>query len=233
MKPLALVLSCEHAVNTVPKAYYALFAPYQALLKTHRGIDFGALALAMALNKRFNCDFVQAKATRLLIDCNRSLSHRQCFSEVTRPLPQAEKTQVIQHYYLPFRQKVEHYIKKHIEQQRQVLHLSTHSFTPLWKECQRHADLGLLYDPKRLSEATLARGWREQLRQQDRRLKVRMNYPYRGSSDGFTTALRKQFAGKDYLGIEIEVNQSLIEDKKRFNALINLLSETLKSLGLG
>jgi hypothetical protein len=35
---------------------------------------------------------------------------------------------------------------------------------------------------------------------------VRFNYPYLGKADGFTTFMRKQFP-KNYIGIEIEVNQ--------------------------
>ncbi|MEO8497655.1 MAG: N-formylglutamate amidohydrolase, partial [Planctomycetota bacterium] len=35
------------------------------------------------------------------------------------------------------------------------------------------------------------------------------NYPYQGRSDGFTTELRKKFSAADYLGIEIEVRNSL------------------------
>jgi hypothetical protein len=35
---------------------------------------------------------------------------------------------------------------------------------------------------------------------------LRRNYPYRGQSDGLTTALRRQF-GARYLGIELEINQ--------------------------
>jgi hypothetical protein len=37
-------------------------------------------------------------------------------------------------------------------------------------------------------------------------MKVRFNYPYKGTSDGLTTTLRKKF-GPQYVGIEIEINQ--------------------------
>src|SRR5258708_5592617 len=118
MKAIALVISCEHAVNTVPKAYQTLFEPYQHLLQSHRGMDFGALEIALAFRAHFECDFRQAQATRLLIDCNRSLKHRTCFSEITATLPQQEKALIIQQYYLPFRQDVENRIKMHIQQRR-------------------------------------------------------------------------------------------------------------------
>src|SRR3546814_206608 len=124
MKEIALIISCEHAVNIVPSTYQDLFAPHLELLQTHRGLDIGAQAMALSFNQQFNCDLVQAQTTRLLIDCNRSLHHRNCFSEITTSLPKEEKDHLIQQYYLPFRQQVEDNIKKHIQQGKLVLHLS-------------------------------------------------------------------------------------------------------------
>ncbi|MBA2650947.1 MAG: N-formylglutamate amidohydrolase [Tatlockia sp.] len=230
MKKIALILSCEHAVNTVPKAYKKLFATHHNLLQTHRGIDIGSLEMARIFSKVFNCDFVQAQATRLLIDCNRSLSHRLCFSEITSVLSATEKAQLIEDYYLPYRQKIEGLIKQHIQQGKQVLHLSVHSFTPTLNELERNIDLGLLYDPKRASEKKLASSWLRYIKLQDKTLRAYSNKPYLGVSDGFTTALRKQFAEKEYAGIEIETNQKLLEDTKTLNYLSLLLATTLKSL---
>lgn len=229
MKTIALVLSCEHAVNAVPNAYKRLFAPHQALLQTHRGIDFGSLAITNYLSQRFACDFAQAQTTRLLIDCNRSLTHPHCFSEISSLLSQEEKTQLIQQYYLPFRQEVERCIKKHIAQGQQVLHLSIHSFTPVLNNIPRNADIGLLYDPRRNSEKILARRWQKCLKQESN-LRIRMNYPYSGTSNGFTVALRKQFADHDYAGIEVETNQALVANAKSLSSLSNVLASTLKSL---
>jgi hypothetical protein len=36
---------------------------------------------------------------------------------------------------------------------------------------------------------------------------VKMNQPYKGTDDGFTTYLRKKFDPEHYAGIELEVNQ--------------------------
>ncbi|MBA3536059.1 MAG: N-formylglutamate amidohydrolase [Tatlockia sp.] len=230
MKEIALVVSCEHAVNTVPEAYKTLFAPHQHLLNTHRGFDIGTLTIARAFVKIFNCDFVQARATRLLIDCNRSLWHRLLFSEITKSLPKNEKELLIQLFYLPYRQKVEDRIKTHIQEGKQVLHLSIHSFTPVFNEVLRNIDIGLLYDPKRKNEKMLAQRWQQQIKQQTKNIQVRMNCPYRGIADGFTTALRKQFAEPNYIGIEIESNQKLVSDSEFLNYLASLLTETLKPI---
>jgi len=230
MKEIALVVSCEHAVNTVPEVYKPLFAPHLPLLDTHSGIDFGALSIAQDFKKRLDCDFVQSEVTRLLIDCNRSLSHRQCFSKVTASLSKQEKAIIIQQFYLPFRQEVENHIKKHIQKRKQVLHLSIHSFTPDLNGIKRNTDIGLLYDPKRTSEKTLARRWQQQFKLEDKNLRVRLNYPYRGITDGFTAVLRRQFPDEDYIGLEIEANQALVEDLQFLRYLSNLYIQTLKPL---
>jgi len=54
----------------------------------------------------------------------------------------------------------------------------------------RNADIGFLYDPRRPSEKELAQLWREEIKKQCSDYRIRMNYPYTGISDGFTTALR-------------------------------------------
>lgn len=232
MKSIALVLSCEHAVDTVPEAYKHRFSSYQDLLKSHRGIDFGALNITHHLQAVFGCEFVVASATRLLIDCNRSLSHPNCFSEITLSWTKEDKNQLIQNYYLPFRQNVERIIKNHIADGQFVCHLSIHSFTPILNHQVRTADIGLLYDPKRSSERVFALNWQHHLRQQAPTFRVRRNYPYRGTSDGFTAALRKQFIDKHYLGLEVESNQALTEDKKSLFDLATVLATTLQTLFL-
>ena len=58
-------------------------------------------------------------------------------------------------------------------------------------------------------------------------LRVRMNYPYRGVSDGLTRALRRRHGDRDYAGIELELNQELIGDPRRFAALQRVLADSL------
>lgn len=229
MKPTILLLSCEHAVNTVPPAYLHAFHQHEALLHTHRAVDFGALDIAMHLSKTLNCHYTSATITRLLIDCNRSLTHAHCFSAVTQPLSDIEKQQLIDKYYLPYRQQTETLIKNHIKDGYQVFHLSCHSFTPVLNGITRNAGIGLLYDPKRHGEKEVARQWHGILSQQtDYRL--RMNYPYRGNSFGFTNDLRKRYPESDYLGLELEVNQALVQDKKALDTLMKALSSSLGEL---
>ncbi|MFZ4076698.1 MAG: N-formylglutamate amidohydrolase [Legionellaceae bacterium] len=145
MKKIAVVISVEHAVNTIPKAYQGLFSKDEAVLNTHRAVDFGAKTIAEHLASQVPCDYYEATVSRLLIDCNRSLSHPTCFSEFTKPLSADDKETLIHDYYLPFRQPIEQCIESHIKNNRQVLHLSIHSFTHELHGIQRNAAIGLLY----------------------------------------------------------------------------------------
>jgi len=43
---------------------------------------------------------------------------------------------------------------------------------------------------------------------------TRRNYPYLGCSDGFTTWLRQRFPERCYVGIELEINQKHVRDRR-------------------
>lgn len=230
IKKTALIISCEHGVNTIPKPYTDLFAPHQETLNTHRGIDFGALACAQYLHQHCGGDLVLAEASRLLIDCNRSLNHSHCFSEITESLPDETKQNIINRYYLPYRNQVNALIKQHINRGHTVLHLSIHSFTPIMNDLVRTADIGLLYDPRREPEKRMAGLWQKELKQQAPEYRVRMNYPYRGISDGLTSAMRKQYKANDYIGIEVESNQALTQEKASLTQIKKLLTASLTAL---
>ena len=206
-----LMVTCEHATCAIPAPYRALFAGQQALLATHRGFDLGALILARRLAKAYQAPLFAGKASRLLIDLNRSLHHPRVFSPTSRALSAPERQKIVERYYLPHRQAVTAALSQALGRHKSVLHVSVHSFTPVLNGEVRQTDLGLLFDPRRPGEVTLARGWKQALKEAEPRLRVRFNYPYRGTSDGFTTALRRQFGPRRYVGMELEINQGLLQ----------------------
>jgi predicted N-formylglutamate amidohydrolase len=188
------------------------------------------LALAKHLAEVLPSDFIQATISRLVIDCNRGLKHRTCFSEISRSLPEQDKQHIIQEYYLPYRNQVERAIQHQLEQGYQVWHLSIHSFTPVWNNQTRSTDIGLLYDPKRTVEKILAQRLKETLQDQKPLFKVRMNYPYQGIGDGLTTDLRKKYPPSHYLGLEIEINQALVSHPSTFEPLKQVLLASIQQL---
>lgn len=201
------MITCEHGGNHIPTRYRQLFADVEALLQTHRGYDAGALELARELAKALAAPLFFSTTSRLLIDLNRSVGHPRLYSEATRGTPDSVRDEILERYYLPHRNKVEAGIAEAIAHGRRVIHVASHSFTPMFDGAARNADIGLLYDPARSGEVELCRHWQAQLRALAPNLKVRRNYPYAGKSDGLTAYLRRRFPAEVYIGIELEVNQ--------------------------
>ncbi|HUX63212.1 N-formylglutamate amidohydrolase [Sulfuricella sp.] len=201
------LITCEHGGNLIPSRYRHLFTGFEALLQTHRGYDAGALALARELARALAAPLFVSTTSRLLIDLNRSIGHPRLYSEATRDAPVGVRSEILKNYYLSYRNKVEADIAEAIAHGSRVIHVASHSFTPVLDGAVRNADIGLLYDPARSGEAELCRRWQAQLKSWAPELKVRRNYPYAGKSDGFTAYLRRRFPVEAYIGIELEVNQ--------------------------
>lgn len=207
------IVSCEHASCDIPAAYGVGIPPRHA--PDHTAFDIGAEAYAKELAQALTAPLFCAKISRLLIDCNRSLSHPHVFGRALRAAPVPLKQQLIDNYYLPYRQKIENAIVQAQQESRPVVHLAAHSFTPVLKGVTRRADIGLLYDPQRQNEKHFALRWQAMLKHSAPHLRVRRNYPYRGVSDSLTTALRRRYDERDYLGFEIEINQALFDQAPR------------------
>jgi len=205
----AFLISCEHGGNLVPLTYRELFAATGELLASHRGYDIGVLPLARRFARGLQAPLLVSQITRLLVDLNRSEGHPRLFSELTRQLPEPARQQLLYEYYDPYRQQVRRKIQKLIRSEEAVIHLSVHSFTPVLDGKSRTADIGLLYDPGRPAEVEFCTLWQRLLQAALPELKIRRNYPYRGVSDGLVTHLRQLYPAAQYLGIELEVNQSL------------------------
>jgi len=110
-------------------------------------------------------------------------------------------------YYFPYRQQVEADVEAAAKRGRRVVHLSIHTFTPVLDGEARRADVGLLYDPRRAGEIAFCAKLKAAILDRRPDLSVRKNYPYLGTADGFTTAIRKKWSAAEYVGIEVEVNQ--------------------------
>ena len=207
-----LFITCEHAGNEVPDAYRDLFIGHEHLLPTHRGWDPGALTLAHEMAERFHAPLYFATTTRLLVDLNRSIGTPDLHSEATRHLSLQERRTILESYYHPHRQRTEGAIGEAVAVGDRVVHIASHSFTPELDGHVRTADVGLLYDPARGGEVALASHWLAALRGRDSSLRLRRNYPYLGTSDGLTMALRRQHSPERYIGLELEVNQRYVEE---------------------
>lgn len=227
-----LVVTCEHASNAVPRGASVLLKGAGSLLSTHRGWDRGTPPLARAMARRFNAPLFMGAATRLLIDLNRSLERGRAFSEFTRGLDPLARALLADRHWTPHRDAVTEEIGREVDAGGRVLHIGVHSFTPVLRGVRRNADVGLLYDPRRALEKSLCAAWLAALATAAPGLRCRKNYPYLGTSDGFTTTLRKRFPPDHYAGIELEVNQRLLRGGDTLDAALtrNLLGSLAQAL---
>ena len=231
---VVVVLTCEHGGNRIPSAYRALFSDAERILKSHRGWDPGALNVAKAMSKLLGVELFSSTTSRLLVELNRSLGHRSLFSEFTQNLPVAEQHQIINRYWQPYRDEVTARVDSLVNAGCQVVHLSVHSFTPIWEGTPRKTSIGLLYDPRRPLERSLCKSWKARLRDAQPEYSIHSNQPYRGVADGFTTTLRRRYdtgtgSNGQYNGIEVEINQALVHPAtvRQIHSIAALLSQSL------
>ena len=224
-----LLVTCEHGGNRVPARYRHLFAAHAALLGTHRGYDPGALAFARDLANRLAATCFVSTVSRLLVDLNRSIGHPKLYSEATRDAPPVLRREILDAHYLPYRNAVHAHIADAVARGARVVHISSHSFTPVLDGVVRDADIGLLYDPGRPGEAALCRHWQAALAAALPEFRVRRNYPYTGKSDGLTAYLRRHYGANDYVGIEFEINQKHVRPASQWRGLRPAIIDALRA----
>ena len=212
MQKDTLIFSCEHGGNEVPPDYAPLFVGHEALLPTHRGWDMGALKLAQEMAAFFDAPLFYSTTTRLLVDLNRSVGHRQLHSEATRALPVKHRRTIVAQHYRPHRDDIESEVARCIEAGLRVVHIASHSFTPELRGVVRQADVACLYNTLRPGDRALAAGWLAALAQRRPDLRLRRNYPYNGKGDGLSSLLRKRHGPDVYVSIELEVNQRFVQE---------------------
>lgn len=238
----SLLLTCEHATNGIPRAYRVLFnsrrtvsGPWGrkrigALLSAHWGYDPGALATARYLQRSLRAPLYSFPYSRLFLEAD---SHRtsSLFSGIMSGLPQSEREWLRTQYWIPYAQRIEEFVRKQHAKGRQVVHIASHSFTPTLNGVRRACDVGVLFDPKRKTEARLAHTLHHELQRLLPGYRVRKNYPYTGVSEGLVTYLRKRFPDRWYIGIEIEVNnQHVRRATRRGRAIREALALALRTV---
>ncbi|MEQ9591242.1 MAG: N-formylglutamate amidohydrolase [Cyclobacteriaceae bacterium] len=219
-----LVVSCEHAGNNVPQGFQSIFEGHEEVLSSHKGWDPGAWIIAQEIAKHFSVVPLGEHTTRLLIETNRSLHHPELYSSYSQGLSAIEKDRLLHEIYLPYRTSVENEIRKII---KPALHLSIHTFTPVFNGLERSVDIGILFDPERNMESTFSKLLLNALKVKLPAMSSRFNEPYLGVDDGFTTHLRKLHPDDHYIGIEIEVSQKFLGD---LHFIVSGLVQALKTV---
>ncbi len=161
-----------------------------------------------------------------LIDLTRSLQNRQLFPKLTRGCSQEDRQKLVDLVYRPYRDRVETAIQALFSAHGFAIHLSVRSFNLRSQGKIRRTDVGLLYDPSRDDEVDLCVDWINEMWWRVPMLRVRRNYPRRGTANGLIPSLRQQFAGENYLGVEVWLNRAWArrEVAKRDEAISGICS---------
>lgn len=208
--PPSWLITAEHASNRVPGRWQALFAGDPLVLDSHRAWDPGTGELARALAGTLNAPLLMGRITRLLVDLNRSASHPGLFSEFSRTLPTAGRKALLDAYWTPYWQSY----RRHVESlPPPVIHLACHSFVPVLEGRVRETDFGLLYDPARQLEKRWCDSLADAIVSRLPGLRVRRNFPYRGTANGLGQQHRRCFDAGRLVTVEIEFNQALLARK--------------------
>jgi len=175
-----LLLLCDHASKTVPKALNGLGVP-ESELSRHIGWDIGGLDAAMELSKALDAPLIASGYSRLVIDCNRWPGGEGSIPEVSdgTPVPTNRaltKEQVdarAEACFWPYHREVDRLLDAMTANDRRICLLVMHSFTPVMNGFERPWHVGVLWnDDPRLPGPLLA-----ELRR-DTSLVVGDNEPY-------------------------------------------------------
>jgi predicted N-formylglutamate amidohydrolase len=231
--PIGVVVTCEHASRAVPPALRGLGLP-SAVLASHRGWDPGAAPIATALAAALRAPLHLGEWSRLVVDLNRSehqpgVIARRVDGRVVpgNQVDAGARASRLAQYWLPWRARAQADIAA-AAARGVALHLSVHSFTPRLHGKVRANDIGLLHDPARAREVAACAALRPVLVAHG--LSMRRNFPYFGTSDGFTTWLRARLPPRRYVGIEIECNQRLVTTRAGQRRAAAALVEALRTL---
>lgn len=210
-----VVLICEHASNTMPRALGTLGLKPEALA-SHIAWDIGAAAVAERLSQQLDAALVMQRFSRLVYDCNRPPEAAGAYPETSeiyqvpgnKGLSAEARAQRAEALYHPFHEAIDSLIDGRLAAGREVILVTVHSFTPVYFGNLRDGALGILHDTdSRLADAMLLAARETGLEG------VRRNYPY-GPQDGVTHTLRKHGLTRKIANVMLEIRNDLIADAR-------------------
>ncbi len=228
-----LLITCEHASPDEPDGFALGLS--RDLLATHISYDRGAKEIASALAARKGAPLHLGAQSRLVVDLNRREDNPAVIVAETYGvvvpgnvgLTSAERQARIARFHRPYREAARADAHR-FASSGGCLHLSIHSFEPALDPVARAFDAGVLFDPSREPERTIAERMAELLAMRD--LDVRLNEPYAGTPEGLTSFLRDQLPAERYVGIEIEASQRWMDREGAIAAFAAKLGDVIERL---
>ncbi len=170
--------------------------------------DEPAAYVAQRLSSKLQVPLLSNRYSPDLIDVTHSLHHRSLFPKQTRIWSTEQRRQLIETIYEPYRASVRQAIQTGLDRYGYLIHLSISTFDIQKNKKIQRADAGLLYDPACEHEVDLCLDLVDELYEEVPMLRVRRNYPGRGTTDRLTKTMRTEFADENYFGIELMLNRA-------------------------
>jgi predicted N-formylglutamate amidohydrolase len=221
----ALLFTCEHASNRVPRPW-RLRPADRALLATHWGYDIGARPLTIELARLAGGTAALSRFSRLLIDPNRDPNDPNAVllecddgtPSFNRAAVQAER---VKRFHAPFHDRLDRTIK--IRKPRFLC--SVHSFTPVFRTNARAMEAGVLFDQHDDLAEDLLRALRVQ------GIKAEANEPYSGKA-GLIYSANRHGTNHGLPYLEIEVRQDLLASDRLARDVARKVWSALRAVGV-
>ena len=143
-----------------------------------------------------------------MVDVTKELNQRRLFGGPFTRLQKSAQNRLLEEVHQSYFEDLSSVIESKLKSDGFVIHFSVRTFPLKSKGTVRRTDVGFLYDPSRQDEVDLCSDLADDMWYRAPMLKVRRNYPRRGSEVGMTRRLRNRFSGSDYLGIELWLNRA-------------------------
>lgn len=201
---MSVFLSCEQGGHLMPPELSC-----RGDLTLPSALVDPAWGIAGELSQLLGVTLIRNEFASTLIDVRRSTHHRDLFGKKTRNWSQEDRQLLLDEIYAPYREKIRKTISEKLSQNAYVVHLSVQTFGFRSKSGKvRRTDVGLSYDPARDDEVDFCLDWIDEMYETAAMLKVRRNYPRRGTHDSLTKAMRTEFQNQPYLGIELMLGRA-------------------------
>jgi predicted N-formylglutamate amidohydrolase len=206
------VVQCDHASNRIPRALGTLGLPEREL-ERHIAWDIGAKEVARHLARALDAWLILQNYSRLVIDCNRPLEHRDSIaasSEDTaipgnRDVSPLDAKLRATSIFEPYHARIVQELDERAATRTPTILIFLHSFTPTFRGVSRPWHAGVLYD----RDGRLAVPLLEALRREPG-LVVGENQPYAASA--LTDyGIVEHGVRRGLLHVELEIRQDLIE----------------------
>ncbi len=232
---LPCLLVCDHASNHI-SAHLANLGLHTDQLTTHIAWDGGAEWVARSLAGEFGATAVLCRHSRLVIDCNRwpfdVSSVPECSEDVVVPgnidLPDRDRETRLEKIFWPYQRAILEQVERLEAHHGNLLILSIHSFTPVYKGFRRPWQIGVMWD----EDEILATRIIDRIHAEDPHLIIGHNKPYSAKEmRAFTLEYHGQ--RRHHCSITLELRQDLINTEDRAKSWCRTLARALKPLITG